>query len=109
VRAVDLHHVFLVAAFVELGLALEDQPLPIGREICLGVIAAVGQLPDVAEMGLGPQGDDPGIRSGGAARTRRNERGQQDDAVSDGASGPMDSKRRPGSLEANGGGNNRSP
>src|SRR4051812_44741391 len=48
-RAVDVHHVLLVAGPTVAG-ALENEPLSVVAEIGFGILAAVGELPDVAQM-----------------------------------------------------------
>jgi hypothetical protein len=50
--AVHIHHVLLVTAVVQLLLPLKNQLPPIGREVRLGVVAAEGELPNVAQMAL---------------------------------------------------------
>jgi hypothetical protein len=66
VAAVDLHGEDLIAAAAA-ARGLEDQPGAVGREIRLGVLAAEGELPDVAEMALGGR-----LRGGRAEAGRGN-------------------------------------
>ncbi len=57
VAAVHVHDVLLIAA-PPVARGLEDEPSTVGAEVRFGILAAVGDLADVAEVRLAALGGD---------------------------------------------------